>query len=124
MSFPTLTFPYAWLLDQVLDGRKTASVLRPGETNYGMAPDDGAVRLGGVYEARDPDGRPRCVIRVVAIEELRWGDPIPEALWRAEACANETEFRRDHVEWFGDPGPEYRFRAFWFERMDLPRPPR
>jgi uncharacterized protein YhfF len=113
-----LTFPYAWLLDQVVDGRKTASVLRPGEVHYGVDPADAAVEVGGVYEARDPDGRPRCRIRVVKMEPLRWGDPIPEPLWRAEACADEAQFRREHVDWFSDPAPDYTFRAFWFERVD------
>jgi uncharacterized protein YhfF len=117
MSDGTLTFPYAWLLDQVLDGRKTASVLRPGERNYGVHLDDAAVRVGGLYDARDPDGRARCRIRVTAMQELRWGDPVPEALWRAEACADEAEFRRDHLEWFSHPSAEYRYRAFWFERV-------
>ena len=117
MTERTLTFPFAWLVDQGLDGRKTASVLRPGESNYGMDPHDAAVRVGGVYEARDPDGRARCRIRVTRMQALRWGEPVPEALWRAEACADEAEFRRDHLEWFSHPSAEYRYRAFWFERV-------
>jgi uncharacterized protein YhfF len=114
----SLTFPYAWLLDQVLDGRKTASVLRPGERNYGVDPDDATVRVGGIYEACAPDGDARCRIRVIRMRELRWGDPVPEDLWRAEACADDAAFRREHVEWFSNPSPEYRYRAFWFERVD------
>lgn len=112
-----LTFPYDWLLDQVLEGRKTASVLRPGERNYGTDAGDGEVRVGGEYDACDTRGRVRCRIRVTEMRELRWGEPIPERLWRAEACASEAEFRRDHVEWFSNPGAEYTFRAFWFERI-------
>lgn len=112
-----LTFPYDWLLEQVLDGRKTASVLRPGEHNYGMDARDADVRVGGEYDACDTSGRVRCRIRVHAMRELRWGEPIPEALWRAEACAGEDEFRRHHLEWFSDPAPEYTFRAFWFEKI-------
>lgn len=112
-----LTFPYDWLLDQVLDGRKTASVLRPGERNYGTDPRDAEVRVGGEYDACDTRGDVRCRIRVTEMRELRWGEPIPEALWRAEACASEEEFRRDHLEWFARPSPEYTFRAFWFERI-------
>ena len=117
---PRLTFPYDWLLQQVLDGRKTASVLRPGEDNWGTDPRDGVVRVGGVYAGCDTRGTPRCRLRVTAIRELRWGDPIPAELWRAEACADEAEFRREHVAWFANPGPDYRFRAFWFERVDAP----
>ena len=113
----TLTFPYGWLLEQVLDGRKTASVLRPGERNYGVDPCDAEVRVDGVYEARGPDGDARCRIRVTRMQELRWDEPVPEALWRAEACADEAEFRRDHLEWFSHPSAEYRYRAFWFERV-------
>jgi uncharacterized protein YhfF len=112
-----LTFPYDRLLDQVLDGRKTASVLRPGERNYGTDPRDAEVRVGGEYDACDTRGDVRCRIRVTDMRELRWGEPIPEALWRAEACASEEEFRRDHLEWFARPSPEYTFRAFWFERI-------
>lgn len=74
-----------------------------------------ALVVGAYYDVFDSTLTPRTIIRITGMELCRW-DAIPERLWRGECNGNADEFRADHVDYFDDPGPEFEFVAYYFER--------
>ncbi len=111
-----MSFTSDHLIDQIIEGRKTASVEwldQQGELNEW----DSALKTGRVYAVCDSNRIPKCKIRVVAMELCRW-DAIPERLWNGETNANADEFRADHGEYFDDPKDDFEFLAYYFELLE------
>ncbi|MCK4785851.1 MAG: hypothetical protein KAV87_18995 [Desulfobacteraceae bacterium] len=102
------------LVEQIIEGRKTASVVELGEVDIAEDEYNDALVVGRYYDVYDSKLERRATIRVAAMELCRW-DSIPERLWRGETNSNADEFRSDHVEYFGDPGDDFEFVAYYFE---------
>jgi uncharacterized protein YhfF len=102
------------LVDQIVEGRKTASVVRLGEVDISDGDFDDPLVVGEFYDVYDSSLVVRATIRVVGMELCRWDD-IPERLWRGETNVNADEFREDHFDYFGNPGSDYEFVAYYFE---------
>ena|GEM_PF-545000 len=102
------------LVDQIIEGRKTASVVELGEVDVKEDEYDDALVVGRYYDVYDSKLERRVTIRVIAMELCRW-DSIPERLWRGETNSSADEFRSDHEEYFGDPGDDFEFVAYYFE---------
>ncbi len=102
------------LVDQIVQGGKTASVIAVGEVDVAEDEYNDALVVGRYYDVYDSGLERRATIRIVAMELCRW-DSIPERLWRGEANTNADEFRSDHEEYFGDPGDDLEFVAYYFE---------
>ncbi len=102
------------LVDQIAEGRKTASVVAVGEVDVSESEYDSALVVGEHYNVYDSALVRRCTIRVVAMELCRW-DAIPERLWRGETNESPDGFREDHVEYFGNPSGGFEFVAYYFE---------
>lgn len=101
------------LIEQILDGRKTASVEwldRQGELDEW----DSALEVGAVYTVCDSSRRPRCRIRVTSIRLCRWAE-IPEWLWRGEVTDSAGEFREAHRDFFNEPAEDFEFAGYEFE---------
>ena len=105
------------LVEQIIDGRKTASVAELGTLELAEDEYNSALVCGEVYDVYDSHLVPRCAIRVMAMEVCRW-DTIPERLWRGETNENVDEYRADHVDYFGNPKDDFEFVAYYFERVD------
>lgn len=102
------------LVQQIVEGRKTASVVALDEVNVAEDEYNDALVVGQYYDVYDSKLERRATIRVVAMELCRW-DSIPERLWRGETNANADEFRSDHEEYFGAPDEDFEFVAYYFE---------
>jgi uncharacterized protein YhfF len=102
------------LVEQVIEGRKTASVVRLDEVDPADGAYDDPLVVGEVYDVYDSTLTRRAIIRVTGIELCRW-DSIPERLWRGETNASAGEFRQDHLEYFDHPGADFEFVAYYFE---------
>ncbi len=105
------------LVQQIVDGRKTASVARLGEVDVQDGDYDDPLVVGERYDVYDSSLAVRATIRILAMELCRWKD-IPERLWRGEANADPDEFRQDHLGYFENPGPDFEFVAYYFARID------
>jgi len=103
------------LVQQVVEGTKTASVVRLGEVDVEEDEYNHPLVVGEIYDVYDSSRTRRAAIRIVGMELCRW-DEIPERLWRGETNRSAGEFREDHVEYFGDPGPGFEFVAYYFQR--------
>ena len=116
MTRPSLRIQFVSdaLVDQIVAGQKTASVVAVGEVDVAEDEYNDALVVGRHYDVYDSRLERRATIRIVALEFCRW-DSIPERLWRGEANANADEFRSDHEEYFGDPDDDFEFVAYYFE---------
>ena len=103
------------LVQQVASGQKTASVMRLGEVDKAEDEYNDPLVVGDYYDVYDSSLVVRTTIRVTGMELCRW-DHIPERLWRGETNASAEEFKRDHVDYFGNPGPRFEFVAYYFEQ--------
>jgi uncharacterized protein YhfF len=102
------------LVQQIVDGRKTASVVRLGEVDAADGDYDDPLVVGEIYDVYDSTLAVRAAIRITAMELCRW-DAIPERLWRGETNSNAGEFCTDHADYFGNPQPDFEFVAYYFE---------
>jgi uncharacterized protein YhfF len=102
------------LVQQIVEGRKTASVAKLGEVDKADGDYDDPLVVGEYYEVLDSQLVPRCTIRVTAMELCSW-DNIPERLWRGETNTSAQEFQGDHCDYFGDPADDFEFVAYYFE---------
>lgn len=102
------------LVDQIIDGIKTASVVTLDEVDVDEDEYNHALVVGHYYEVYDSKLKPRCIIRVTAMELCRW-DNIPERLWKGETNTDADEFRADHIDYFGVPSDDFEFVAYYFE---------
>jgi uncharacterized protein YhfF len=97
-------------------GQKTASVVRLGEVDVGDGDYDDPLVVGEYYDVYDSSLVVRATIRVIGMELCRW-DAIPERLWRGETNHSAEQFRQDHQDYFANPGPDFEFVAYYFERV-------
>jgi len=102
------------LAQQIVEGRKTASVARLGEVDVADGDYDDPLVVGEIYYVYDSTWAVRAAIRITAMELCRW-DAIPERLWRGETNSSADEFRADHMDYFADPEPGFEFVAYYFE---------
>lgn len=116
MTTPNLRIQFVsdTLVDQIVGGRKTASVIPLGEVDIAEDKYNDALVVGRHYDVYDSRLERRATIRIVAMELCRWNS-IPERLWRGEVNTSAEEFRSDHEEYFGDPGDDFEFVAYYFE---------
>jgi len=103
------------LVQQIADGRKTASVVRVGEVDQADGEYDDPLVVGDYYDVYDSSLAVRATIRVVGMELCRW-DSIPERLWRGETNVSADEFKCDHLDYFENPEPNFEFIAYYFEQ--------
>jgi uncharacterized protein YhfF len=102
------------LVRQVVEGRKTASVVALGEVDFTEDEYNDALVVGQHYDVYDSKLERRATISIVAMELCRW-DSIPERLWRGETNSSADEFRSDHVAHFSRPGDGFEFVAYYFK---------
>jgi len=107
------------LVEQIIEGRKTASVVELDEVDDTEDEYNDALVVGRYYDVYDSKLERRATIRIVAMELCRW-DSIPERLWRGETNSNADEFRSDHEEYFRAPEDDFEFVAYYFEVAKLP----
>ena len=105
------------LIEQIIDGRKTATVRRLPES-AGIDDYNTALHVGAVYQVYDADCQPRVAIRLTAVELASWSD-LPEALWRRDPAVSgevsEKAFRADHAGFFDHPSGDFEFLALYFD---------
>jgi uncharacterized protein YhfF len=104
------------LVQQIVEGKKTASVVRLGEVDVADGDYDDPLVVGEIYDVYDSALAVRATIRIVAMELCRW-DAIPERLWHGETNSSADEFRADHMDYFDNPNPGFEFVAYYFELM-------
>jgi len=109
-----IQFDFDSLVQQIVEGRKTASVVRLGEVDISEGDYDDPLVVGEYYDVYDSKLNPRATIRITAMELCRW-DNIPERLWKGETNQNADEFRQDHLYFFQSVTPDLEFVAFYFE---------
>ena len=102
------------LVQQIVEGRKTASVVALDEVDVKEDEYNDALVVGRYYDVYDSKLERRVTIRIKAMKVCRW-DSIPERLWRGETNSPADEFRSDHEEYFGGPGDDFEFVAYYFE---------
>ena len=105
------------LIQQIIDGRKTASVVRLGEVDIADGNYDDPLVVGEYYDVYDSSLVARVTIRIVGMELCRW-ENIPQRLWQGETNTCADEFRYDHLDYFENPGPGFEFVAYYFERSE------
>lgn len=113
-----MQFAFDRLVEQIIQGRKTASVVGVGEVDVAQGEYDDPLVVGDYYDVYDSTLIPRCQIRIVGMELCRW-DRIPERLWRGETNSNAEEFKADHLSYFDHPGDDFEFVAYYFERTKI-----
>jgi len=102
------------LVEQIIEGSKSASVTRLGEVNIDEDEYNHALVVGEYYDVYDSNLNKRCTIRITSMELARW-DNIPKRLWQGETNSNAEEFRKDHEEYFDHPSSDFEFVAYYFE---------
>lgn len=107
------------LVRQIVEGRKTASVVDVEDVDKAEDDYNDALVVGRYYDVYDSARICRAVIRIMAMELCRW-DSIPERLWRGETNVSADEFRKDHSDYFQNPGQDFEFVAYYFELVDVP----
>ncbi|MEM7334735.1 MAG: ASCH domain-containing protein [Chloroflexota bacterium] len=109
------------LVEQIINGRKTATAW-PIESSLGVDEYNTPLHVGLIYTIFDKETKPRCQIRVTAVELATWG-AIPERLWREDpAFSGEVSlsaFIDDHNDYFGHPNDEFEFLAIYFELVAI-----
>ncbi len=112
-----MTFTFDRLIDQIIDGRKTATADRIEEQGY-LDEWDTGLGIGFIYTVHDSNRVPRCRIKVVRLELCKW-ESIPEWLWKGETNQSAEEFREDHIEYFGGPDTGFEFVGIEFELVEV-----
>ena len=102
------------LIEQIVDGRKTASVVNLEEVFVDEDAYNHALIVGQYYDVFSLARVKRCTIRIVAMELCRW-DNIPERLWRGETNIDAAGFKEDHLDYFDNPNDKFEFIAYYFE---------
>ncbi len=101
------------LVDDIMAGLKNASVAWLHEVDVDEDDYNHALVCGRYYTVYDLSLRPRCRIRISAMELCRW-DAIPERLWRGETERSAGDFRSGHVDYFDNPTDDFEFVAYYF----------
>ena len=109
------------LVQQIIDGKKTATAW-PIESGLGVDEYNTPIHVGLIYTIYDGETKPRCRVKITAVELARWGD-IPERLWREDpAFSGEVSleaFIRDHYDFFGRPDDDFEFLAIYFKCVEV-----
>jgi uncharacterized protein YhfF len=103
------------LVQEIVEGKKTASVVELGDVDVADGDYDDPLVVGELYDVYDSALTVRATIRIIAMELCRW-DAIPERLWRGEGNVDAEEFKADHVDYFENPSDSFEFVAYYFER--------
>lgn len=101
------------LVQQIIDTKKTASVVEIDEVDVAEDEYNDALVVGRFYDVYDSALAKRATIRIVGMDLCRWDD-IPERLWRGETNIDADEFREDHREYFNNPADDFEFVAYYF----------
>ena len=102
------------LVEQIIHGEKTASVANLGELEHVEDEYNSALVVGDYYDVYDSALKPRCTIRITAMELCRW-DNVPERLWQGENNVSCEEFKDDHRDYFDNPSEDFEFIAYYFD---------
>ncbi|MFC2094808.1 ASCH domain-containing protein [Candidatus Bipolaricaulota bacterium] len=105
------------LVQEIVDGIKTASVVDLGDVDVADGDYDDPLVVGELYDVYDSTLTVKATIRVVAMELCRW-DAIPERLWRGEGNVDAEEFKADHIDYFENPNGDFEFIAYYFEKAE------
>ncbi len=101
------------LVQQIVEGRKTASTEWLDRINTSDNEFDDPLVVGEYYDVYDSKLQVRATIRIIGMELCRW-EEIPERLWRGETNSNAEEFQQDHLGFFKNPGQDFEFIAYYF----------
>ena len=108
-------------VQQIIDGQTTATAW-PIESGLGVDEYNTPLHVGLIYTIYDGETKPRCRVKITAVELARWGD-IPERLWREDpAFSGEVSleaFIEDHYDFFGRPDDNFEFLAIYFKRVEV-----
>ena len=114
------------LVQEIVDGIKTVSVVGLGEANIADGDYDDPLVVGEFYDVYDSALTVQATIRVVAMELCRW-DAIPERLWHGDGNVDANGFKADHVDFFHNPdddakviADDFEFIAYYFENVNQP----
>ena len=102
------------LVQQIVDGKKTASVVEIDEVDVKEDEYNDVLIVGRKYDVYDSKLVNRATIQIIGMELCRWDD-IPERLWRGETNESANEFREDHVDYFDNPSDDFEFIAYYFK---------
>jgi len=105
------------LVEVIVSGRKTASVVNINEVDITDGNYDDPLVVGQYYDVYDSSLEVQTVIRIIGMELCQW-DNIPDRLWRGETNISAEEFRNDHLDYFKNPGTDFEFVAYYFERCE------
>jgi uncharacterized protein YhfF len=111
-----IQFVSVQLVNQIIAGKKKASVVSLDTVNIDEDKYNHALIVGEYYDVYDSKLMKRCIIRITVMELCRWND-IPERLWRGESNASADEFRKDHKNYFNNPSDDFEFIAYYFHRI-------
>ena len=114
MSNLKIQFVSDSLVQQIIDGKKTSSVVEIDEVDVTEDDYNDALVVGRLYDVYDSAYVNRATIQITGMELCRWDD-IPEQLWRGETNINADEFREDHNDYFNNPDPDFEFIAYYFK---------
>ena len=103
------------LVEQIIQGLKTASVVDLEEVDLKEDDYNDALVVGALYDVYDSKKTPRTTIRIVAMELCTWSN-IPDRLWMGECNQSADEFREDHVDYFENPSDQFEFVAYYFRQ--------
>jgi uncharacterized protein YhfF len=101
------------LVQQIIDGEKTASVVEIDEVDVKEDEYNDALIVGKKYDVYDSKHVNRATIQITGMELCRW-DNIPERLWQGETNVSADEFREDHRDYFNNPPDDFEFIAYYF----------
>ena len=108
------------LVEQIVDGRKTATAW-PIESGLGVDAYNTPLHVGQIYTVFYAETQPRCRVRITAVHLACWG-AIPDRLWREDpALSGEVSlqaFIADHYDYFGQPSDAFEFLAIYFELVE------
>ena len=105
------------LLDQVLEGKKTATATPSFEYSVPLGEfDDGGYVIGDLVEVYDLRCNLRCQIRITEEYETKLSH-IPEKLWQGECNESAEEFKKDHIYCWSEhcPDDDFEFIVNHFE---------
>ena len=112
-----MSFVSDHLIEQIIEGRKTATVERIEEQGY-LDEWDTGLGIGHIYAVHDSRRVPRCTISILRLELCRW-EEIPEWLWRGETNVSADEFRNDHLDYFENPKAGFEFVGIEFKLISV-----
>ena len=106
------------LLNQVLDGRKTATACPSFESNIPVGDyDDGGYVVGDFVDVYDLRENLKCQIEITEVYETTLNS-ISEKLWKEECNSSAEEFKKDHIYCWSEHNPDDRFEfTAWHFRL-------